>query len=380
MTAGEIRAHGLRRQYVALWGGGDLDDLPALLAEGVRAGLLVPLEGEGGIYYFLNSDLAVGLPPLDPEEEGIGTASMEAGGRREEEVCLPPRASWGDGHPLPRFDDPSAVFGWYACLARPPWRRALRLLQEKGALPRSEIARQGAPLTVEEVQGALRCGVLRLEGERLDFPFAHTGLPPSGDPWTARPPVAWLSRSFEPMGCVVGGEDAVSDTGERSPMEVLRAMAEAGGRVRPRRRHPHLSLNLLYRPSAVLPPIEALGPGSLPSRWENLKGAVYAVREGYERASATRRLQEQMAGTEEGHSWRDDALDALASRRIHRYLRDREAALAERLGGERPSGYGLGSGAIASLAQAELERDKLAEERRLFERFLEVLRGGGQEE
>lgn len=378
LTAPEIRAHEFRRQYAALWGREDVHDLAALLATGTEAGLLIPLEGEGGTYYFLNSAVAVGLPPLTAEAEEVGTAVLAAGGQRDGPISLPPGAPLGQGHPVPRLPDPSTFFAWYTCLGRPIWRKALRLLQEGGPLPRRELGRRGAPLPVEEVQGALRCGVLRAEGEQLDFPLARTALPPTGEPWTARPPVAWFSRSFEPLACVEGATEAVAKAESRSPVELLRTLAAAGGRVRPHRRRPHLTLNLLYRPAAVLPPIEALGPGSLPSRWENRKGAVYPVQEGYERASAALRLQQELAGTE--RSWRDDALDELATKRIHRYLRAREATLANREGDGQASGYGLGSGAIASLAQEELERDKLAEERRLFERFLEVLRNGGQTE
>lgn len=380
LTAREIRDHPLRRQYVALWGAPDLADPPATLKAGVRAGLLVPLPGEeGATHFFLNSDVALGLPPLTEEDEGAGSLAERAGALRVEDVCLPRGSSLGTDHPVPRFEDPSTFFGWYLCLARPAWREALRLLQERGTRSRRDLGQEGAPLAEEEVEGAVRCGVLRLEEGRLGFPFAGTELPPGGRGWTARPPVAWLSRSLEPLGCVEEAEAYLAEGGERSPMELLRAMAEDGRRVRPRWRRPHLTVNLLYRPSGVLPRIETLGPGSLPSIWENRKGVVHAVREGFPRAAVALRLREELAGTETG-SWRDDALDELASHRVRRYLEAREAAVTARLGEGRPSEYGLGSGAIASLAEVELERDKLAAERKHFERFLEVLRGEGQAE
>ncbi len=291
------------------------------------------------------------------------------------DLCLPGQRSLGSDHPIPLVQDPSTCLGWLKWLSLPERRKVLKTLQERGPTSRRELTQGGIELDIATTQAAVRCGVLRMHEEKIDFQFATTKMPPEGKPWTTRPPRFWLTRTYEPLRCVQGSEEYLGEGKERSAMKLLAEMAEDGREVVPQKRKEHLKLNLLYEPAAVVPRIEKVGPGSLPSVWVNRRRLVYAIQEGYERAAVAIYLEEELTrGSEKASKdWRTEVLERLARTKVDRYLMAREQELKRRLTDNEPREYGLGTDAIMSLAKVELERDKLVEERKHFERFLEIL-------
>ncbi|MFQ5837729.1 MAG: hypothetical protein ACE5HJ_02985 [Thermoplasmata archaeon] len=378
LTLSEIRTHPLRLQYFRTMTGREPREssLRSVVRRGVDLGLLVALSTRRENYYFLNSDLAIRPPSL--EEDGEAEVLVDSSSSiADEDICLPAASALGGDHPIPLLRDPSTALCWFQWLSDSTRREVLRAIHEKGAQSRRELALAGARVGMIAVRAGIRCGVLRLQDDRLDFQFSQTRIPPSGKAWTARPPRFWLSRSYEPLRCVQGCGEYIKDAGRKSPMSLLEEMSEDGKKVLPARRREHLRVNLLYEAAAIVPRIEDVGPGSIASIWENRRGWVYPVREGYERAMAVLYLRDELSkGHEEGlGEWKGEALRRLAHRKLEMYFKAREEELMSRLAKKKASDYGLGPDAIMSLASVELERERLLEERKYFERFLEVIDG-----
>ncbi|MFQ5552885.1 MAG: hypothetical protein ACE5EW_04120, partial [Thermoplasmata archaeon] len=380
LTLKELQRHPLRLHYLETLTGRTAKraNLRKVVRRGVDLGLLIPSTARREYYYFLNSDVQIRAPAL-VEDDGHPRITLDAGpGVPDGDISLPPRKALGTGHPIPRFRDPSAPLGWFQWLSDPRRREVLRTIQERGPLPRRAFVGTNGGVSMETVWAGLRFGVLRLQGEALDFPFAKTRLP-DGDLWTARPPRFWFTRSYEPLRCLQRWEDYADGERGTSPMKALSEMVEDGRKVFPRRRKRHLSLNVLYEASATIPSLQEVGPASLPSVWENRRGWVYAVEGGARRADAALALKQELEleVLPDGEDLTPEALTRLAERRVGAYLRRREEELTQRYQGGQPGGFGLGADAILSLASEELERGRILEERKYFEAFLEALRGEG---
>ncbi|MFQ6012219.1 MAG: hypothetical protein ACE5LS_01030 [Thermoplasmata archaeon] len=376
LTLKELEGHPLRLQYLEILTGraAKRANLRKVVSRGVDLGLLVPSTARREYYYFLNSDVGVRAPAL-VEDNGHPEITLDEGPAVPDgEISLPPRKTLGTGHPIPRFRDPSAPLAWFHWLSDPRRRKILQAIQERGPLSRRDLAVANGELPVETAWAGLRCGVLRLRGDEMDFPFARTRLP-GGAVWTARPPCFWLTRSYEPLRCFQRWEEYV-DAGA-SPMQALHEMVEDRRKVLPRRRRRHLSLNVLYEASATIPSLREVGPATLPSVWENRRGWVYPVEGGAQRAEAALALKQELAleTLPDGENLTPAALTRLAERRVGAYLKRREQELSRRYRRGPKRGFGLGADAILSLASEELERGRILEERKYFESFLEALRG-----
>lgn len=367
----EIRRHPYRLQYLRLSGYEGKPDLGETLRLGRECGLLVALSDGREDFFFLNSDLAIRPPPLGKGEAAIevesGTEDVES------DVHMPSGCHLSRDHPIPLLRDPSAMLGWFQWLSEDGRRNLLMRIQEEGPQTEDELLR-ATGLGSADIKAGLRCGVLKSRDEKLDFQFSGARIPPDGQPWTAKPPKFWFSRSREPLACVEGIEDRLHAEPAASPTQLLVWASEKGKMVVPSKRREHLRLNLLYRPTAVIPRIEDLGPETIPTAWENRRGMVYPVTEGYERALAICYLYDELQPEgEEEQDWRREALRSLATRKLERYFRAKEKELKSRIGRDPESTYGLGPHAIMSVASTELEREGLVAERKYFEKFLELL-------
>lgn len=376
LTLKEMEGHPLRLRYLEILTGQEAHParLRKVVTRGVEAGLLVPLATRREYHYFLNSDLGLRLPALGTNP-ALPRLDWSPGTRQtENDLAVPAASALGRGHPVPLLRDPTAFLGWLEWLSDPRKRAALQALQDPGPLTRKELTERGAEVDLPAVRAALRTGVLRLREGRLDFPFARLALREDGSTWTARPPRVWLTPTYEPLWCVQDAEPYLEAADEKSPVALLREMAEDGRKVIPSWRRSHLTTNLLYEPSAVLPPIEEIGPATLPTVWENRRGWVYPTEGGHERASAAAVLEAELQGDQPASpELAPDALARLARRKVEAYFRERERDLIRRFQEVRRRDYGLGPDAILSLASEELERGRLQEERNHFEAFLELL-------
>lgn len=374
----ELQTHPVRRHFLELLTGKETRsaNLRRVVKRGADLGVLLPSTARREYYYFLNSDLRV-RPPALTEDDGHAEIGWEpTAGTAHQEIVVPATKALGTGHPIPRFRDPSTCLAWFDWLSDSRGRAVLQWIQEHGPATRRDLVAETDGLSLAAARAGLRCGVLRLRGERWDFPFARMRLP-EGDIWTAKPPRFWLTPSYEPLRCLQGWEAYASSPQETSPAQALREMEADGRKVLPRRRKRHLSLNLLYEASATIPAVEEVGPATLPSVWENRRGWVYPVKGGYERAEASLALKEELDldAPSAGQDMAPEALARLAEKRVEAYLARREQELSHRYHEVRGGGFGLGADAILSLASEELERGRLLEERKYFEAFLEVLRG-----
>ncbi len=376
LTLGEIRNHPFRHQYVEVLEEGERreEDLSVVIGEGVKNGILLTLESGQESYYFLNSDLVIRPPPL--KEEGEAEILIDSSPCNVwEDICLPTSCTPGRDHPIPRLHDPSTCLGWFRWLSDPRRREILMTLQGDGPLSRKELLQRGTESDLRTTLEGIRFGVLRLREDRLDFQFSRTRIPPADEPWTCKPPRFWMTRSYEPLRCIEGSQEYLEGSAGTTPRRLLEEMAEDGKRVRPHRRKGHLIVNLLYAASGVVPRIEEVGPGSTSSVWENERGMVYPLTEGYKRAASVLHLREELALDPEvsGLVDTDESLMELVRRRIDRYLRAREEEVMKVMEKEEVSEYSLGTDALLSVASSALKREKLLEERRYFEKFLELL-------
>ncbi len=367
----EIRRHPYRLQYLRLSGYEGKTDLGEALRLGRECGLLIALNDGREDYFFLNSDLAIRPPPLG---EGVATAQVESGIEEVEgDVYLPSGCHLSRDHPIPLLRDPSAMLGWFQWLSDDKRGNLLTKIRDEGAQTEEELM-MATKLDSSAIRAGLRCGVLRSREGKLDFQFSGANIPPDGQSWTAKPPKFWLSRSLEPLFCVEGIEGRVRAEPALSPTQLLMWASDNGKRVVPSKRRDHLRLNLVYHPTAVIPRIEDLGPETVPTAWENRRGMVHPVTEGYERALAICYLYDELHPEgEEGQDLRREALRRLATRKMERYFRAKEQELMSRIGRDPESTYGLGPHAIMSVASTELQREGLVTERKYFEKFLELL-------
>ncbi len=368
----EIRSHPYRLQYLRLREAEMRDQsLDEALDAGQKCGVLVALSDGQEDFFFLNSDLGITPPSLGEGEACVqldpGTVDLQ------ENLCLPGNCQVGKDHPIPLIRDPSAFLGWFQWLSDKDRRDLLAQIQERGPLPEEDLLKVTA-IDKASILAGLRCGVLKSREGGLDFQFSAARIPPDGQPWTEKPPRFWLSRSYEPLQCVENFEGYLGAGPARSPMQLLGKAVEDGKRVLPAKRRDHLRLNLLYHSTAHVPRIEDLGPETIPTAWENRRGLVYPVTEGYERALAMYYLHDELQPEgENAKDWRREALRKLAHRKLERYFQAKEEELLSRRRVEKESTYGLGPNAILSVASSELEREGLVAERKYFEKFLELL-------
>lgn len=365
----------MRLQYLQmLTGRARASDLGDTLRGGEDSGILRCLRTRRENFYFLNSDMAVRPPPL--MEDGEAEISLEYGGSTPlEDLVLPASTTLGKEHPIPSLQDPSTCLAWFDWLSDGRKRKLLQALQEHGPMSPRELADFGVRDDSAALHRAIRQGVLRQRKEKLEFQFAATRLPPNGTVWTARPPRFWLTRSLEPLRCIHGCEEYLKEEEGKTPIQLLEEMSSDGRKVVLARRRHHLTLNMLYEPSALIPRLEDVGPGSISALWENRRGIVHPIREGYERASMALSIQEEMELVDQNRmtSLRDTAVETIARNRMERYLKARERELLTGETVEAGSGYSLGTTALLSVANLELVREKLRKERMYFEKFLEVL-------
>jgi hypothetical protein len=379
LTQREMQGHPLRLHYLRMLTGREAkpSTLKGVLRRGCDCGLLVALTTRRESYYFLNSDVGIRPPSLEDEdcEADVVLESGTAGTLGD--VCLPPARALSEEHPIPLIQDPAAFLGWFDWLSDPKRREILRIIEADGPIPRRELSQRGLRMDLRDVQAGIRCGVLRHREGKLEFQFCRTRIPPEGKGWTARPPMFWMTRSYEPLRCLQGAEEYLNRAEGKSPMGLLMEMVEDRRKVIPSRRRRGLRINLLYEPTTLVPRIEELGPGTMPGVWENRRGLVKVAEGGYERALAVMELEEEltMEVPEGPRDRRDAALRKFIQRRLEAYFRRREEELMRRFKEGKVKEYGLGPGAIMSLASVELERERLLEERKYFERFLEVLDG-----
>ncbi len=378
-----------------------------LLAKGVDCGVLLPVSSKRQNYYFLNSDLRIEPSPVrDGEEDEValnvfldrsfahtpGQAVLPAWGTAADHTILP----------VPFIDSPKTFVLWLSWLITPTRREILNYIGHKGEVTRPQlradlgfwadriVSKEGIPSGVlERVDGKIRY-------QFSDFSFSKLKVKKEEDPgkrkaWTSYPPSFWMTRTYEPLRCIMGASRFLGDTKPNAtPAMVLEEMAKGDITVVDKNRKEFLEVNFLERMSfyaiyhssgdpAVKISAETLVPEKVTFNSPD-HPMLWISRTDEEHADARLQFKEEAAKMllskrtkEEQVAYLERMLLDLATERIGKRLEMHEAALANELDKLRMESFGLGAGSIGAVAGLETNRETILAEKMYFEKFMNIL-------
>jgi hypothetical protein len=380
-----------------------------LLAKGVDCGVLVALNSKRKNYYFLNSDLRIEPAPLrdpyEPEEDlALNVYFDRSLSHYPGEAVLP---AWGTAAdhtilPVPFMDTPKSLVLWMSWLITPTRRQILHHIGEKGTTTRPTIrsdlgfwadrivAKEGIPTGVlEKVDG-------KIKYQFSNMAFSKIRKKDEGrkKSWTSFPPSFWLTRTYEPLKCIMGASKHMGQTKpEATPMTVLEELAEGNPTVVDKNRKDFLEVNFLERMSfyavyhsAGDPAVKITADSLIPEKvtynapehplvWVASTDEEHAnARLDFKHDAAmmllSKKTKEEQVGFLE-KMLRDTAMERIGGR-----LEEYERVLGRDLDKLRAQSFGLGTDSITAVAGLELERQELAMEKKYFEKFMEILLPG----
>ncbi len=200
-----------------------------LLAKGVDCGVLLAVSSKRQNYYFLNSDLRVEPAPIreseEPEDEvAVSTFIDRTLAHTPGQAVLP---GWGTAAdhtilPVPYIDTPKSLMMWMSWLVTPTRRQILNHIGQHGTVTRPKlradlgfwadriVAKEGVP-----------AGVLERTDDKIRYQFSiilvleaqgqEGGRGQDGGPGRASRLSFWLTRSYEPLKCIMGSSRLVGD-------------------------------------------------------------------------------------------------------------------------------------------------------------------------
>jgi hypothetical protein len=243
----------------------DVAHLRTLLAKGTECGLLHGYKSGGKNYYFLNSDLVVTPRPISGVPDESKTISMDitvdqrVGEILGETALLPnTRAASSSEMPIPHIESEKKLILWLSWLTTPIRRDILSLIAQNGRVSRPDLRRQlGFWADRLAVYEGVATSILSLDADKnMSFQFASTNI--SGNlessktvRWIERPPCFMLSRSYEPLTCIQGGNVSVEELKSRrtSPMIGLRELENREREIIPHKRRRTIGSNFLQMAS-----------------------------------------------------------------------------------------------------------------------------------
>ena len=229
-----------------------------------------------------------------------------------------------------------------------------------------------------------------------DFSFSKLKVkkeeePGKRKPWTAYPPSFWMTRSYEPLKCIMGASRYLGDSKPNAtPAMVLEEMAKEELTVVEKNRKEFLEVNFLERMSfyaiyhssgdpAVKISAETLVPEKVTFNSPE-HPMLWVARTDEEHAGARLQFKEEAAKMllskrtkDEQVAYLDKMMLDLAMERIGKRLEMHEAALANDLDKIRMESFGLGAESIGAVAELETDREAVLREKMYFERFMNVL-------
>ncbi|UCE45473.1 MAG: hypothetical protein JSU93_00845 [Methanobacteriota archaeon] len=385
-----------------------------LLAKGVDSGVLVPLTSKRQNYYFLNSDLRIEPAPIresaeDEEEVSLKVYADRSFAHAPGEAVLP---SWGTAAdhtilPVPYIETPKSFVIWLSWLVTKTRRQILSYISENGPVTRPKlrgdlgfwadriVAKEGLPSGVlEKVDGRIRYQFSTFSFSKLKVKKDEGGKKRS---WTNFPPSFWLTRTYEPLKCIAGVSKLLGDRKpDTTPMAVLEQLVEDSPTVTERNRKDFIEVSFLERMSfyavyhsggdaATEISAETLVPEKVtfnspehPLVWiattdeEHANARIDFKHEAAMMLKSKKSKKEQLIFLE-------DMLKRMAMERIGTRLAEHERFLAKDLDRLRTESYGLGSKSISAVADLELDREQLIQEKQYFEKFMNILVPGAIE-
>lgn len=378
-----------------------------LLAKGVDCGVLVPLTSKRQNYYFLNSDLRIEPAPIREPFEKTDEVALAAFLDRSfshtpGQAVLP---GWGTAAdhtilPVPYIDTPKSLVLWLSWLITPTRREILNHIASKGPMTRPKL-RSDLGFWADRIvaKEGLPAGILEKEdgGIRYQFStFSFSKLKTKKDDekkrsWTAFPPSFWLTRSFEPLKCIMGISRYIGDRKpDTTPMAILEQAAKENPTVVEKNRKEFLEINFLERMSfyavyhssgdpAVKISADSLVPEKVtynapehPLIWMSRTDEEHAgARLDFKQEAAKMLLSKKTK--EEQIAFMEKMLKDLALERIGKVLEDHERKLEKDLTSLRARSFGLGTEALTEVAGLEVSREEILIEKRHFEKFMDLL-------
>jgi len=379
-----------------------------LLAKGVDCGVLIPINSKRQNYYFLNSDLRIEPSPIrDPfepsDEVGVNVFLDRSFSHAPGQAVLP---GWGTAAdqavlPVPYIDTPKSFILWLSWLITPTRRQILHHIGTTGSTTRPKlrselgfwadriVAKEGLPAGVlEKENGQIRYQFSTFSFSKLKMKKEEEGKKKS---WTSFPPTFWMTRTYEPLRCIMGASKYIGDKKpDATPMMVLEELAKENPTIVEKNRRDFIEINFLERMSfyaiyhssgdaAVKISADSLVPEKVTYNAPE-HPLLWVSKTDEEHAGARLDFKHEAALMLIGKKAKDDQIKFLekmlkdvAMERIGGKLEEHERLLEKDLQNLRMQSFGLGSESISAVAGLELEREKVLQEKYYFEKFMDLL-------
>lgn len=212
--------------------------------------------------------------------------------------------------------------------------------------------------------------------------------------WTSFPPTFWLTRTYEPLRCILGSSKYLGEKKpEATPMSILEELAKENPTIVEKNRRDFIEINFLERMSfyavyhssgeaAVRISADSLVPEKVtynapehPLVWVSKTDEEHAGARLDFKHEASIMLRSKKTKDEQ-IQFLDNMLKDTAMERIGGKLEEHERLLEKDLQNLRMQSFGLGTESIVAVAGLELEREKILQEKYYFEKFMDILLPG----
>ncbi|OGS56913.1 MAG: hypothetical protein A3K60_01850 [Euryarchaeota archaeon RBG_19FT_COMBO_56_21] len=379
-----------------------------LLTKGVECGVLIPVTSKRLNYYYLNSDLRIEPAPIrdpfEPTEDVAVSAYLDRTlAHTPGQAVLPGWGTAADNSilPVPYIDTPKSLVLWLSWMITPTRREILHHIGINGHTTRPKlrtdlgfwadriVAKEGVPAGVlERVDGQIRYQFSTFSFSKLKMKKEDEG---KKKPWTTYPPSFWLTRSYEPIRCIMGASKYLGDKKpDLTPGAILEELSKQDVTVVDKNRREFLEVNFLERMSfyavyhssgdpAVKISADSLVPEKVtynapehPLVWISKTDEEHAGARMDFKHEAAMMLQSKKT-KEDQIAFLEKMMKDLAFERIGSVLEGHESKLAKDLERLRAQSFGLGADSITAVAGLELNREDIISEKRYFEKFMNTL-------
>jgi hypothetical protein len=379
-----------------------------LLAKGVDCGVLLPINSKRQNYYFLNSDLRIEPAPIrDPfeptDDVALNVYLDRSFSHAPGQAVLP---GWGTAAdqtilPVPYIDTPKSFILWLSWLITPTRRQILHHISANGSTTRPKlrtdlgfwadriVAKEGLPAGVlEKEDGHIRYQFSTFSFSKLKMKKEEEGKKKS---WTSFPPTFWMTRTYEPLRCIMGASKYLADKKpDATPMAVLEELAKESPTIVEKNRKDFIEINFLERMSfyavyhssgesvvkissdSLVPEKVTYNAPEHPLVWVSKTDEEHAgARLDFKHEAALMLMGKKIK--EEQIQFLERMLKDFAMERIGGKLEEHEKLLEKDLQNLRMQSFGLGTDSITAVAGLELERENILQEKFYFEKFMDIL-------
>jgi hypothetical protein len=379
-----------------------------LLAKGVDCGVLLPINSKRQNYYFLNSDLRIEPAPIrDPfeptDDVALNVYLDRSFSHAPGQAVLP---GWGTAAdqtilPVPYIDTPKSFILWLSWLITPTRRQILHHISANGSTTRPKlrtdlgfwadriVAKEGLPAGVlEKEDGHIRYQFSTFSFSKLKMKKEEEGKKKS---WTSFPPTFWMTRTYEPLRCIMGASKYLADKKpDATPMAVLEELAKESPTIVEKNRKDFIEINFLERMSfyavyhssgesvvkissdSLVPEKVTYNAPEHPLVWVSKTDEEHAgARLDFKHEAALMLMGKKIK--EEQIQFLERMLKDFAMERIGGKLEEHEKILEKDLQNLRMQSFGLGTDSISAVAGLELERENILQEKFYFEKFMDIL-------